>query len=186
MSNWNIGRRWLVIQAIPGQEFTAADSAKELGWTPFVPYRVENRQIKGRKPTGSKEPYLPGYIFVEAYGPNLAIYDLSKAKGVVRVLGTAGEWAMVADTDPIMRALLKMRIDADSLEGELHPVEAAKPIARYGKGDTVKITSGPFELHHAIVDAVADNRSWASVWVELFGRQVLTKVSDRQIATSAA
>jgi transcription antitermination factor NusG len=186
MSNWNIGRRWLVIQAIPGQEFTAADSAKKLGWAPFMPYRVQKRLIRGRAGVEEKRPYLPGYLFVAAYGPNLAIYDLSKAKGVVRVLGSAGEWSMIADTDPVMRALLKMRVNPDDqTDGELEPEQSAMPIARYKKGDTVKITSGPFELHDAIVDCVAHNKSWASVWIELFGVQVLAKVADEQISVAA-
>jgi transcription antitermination factor NusG len=85
-----------------------------------------------------------------------------------------------------MRALLKMRVNPDDqTDGELEPEQSAMPIARYKKGDTVKITSGPFELHKALVETVANNRSWATVWVNVLGRDVLTKIADQRIAEVA-
>lgn len=173
--NWVIGRRWNVVHTEPRNEGLATSSAIELGWKAlYLRYR-ETKKSQKRKNREVILPYIPGYIFVEATR-SLSLWELGKADGVSAVVRMGGQHALIADTDPVMRRLLKM---ADG--GGFVAHDEAKPITLYKNGDTVVLQNCPFELHTALIEMVDDDRSGAQVWLTMFGSTRKIHVKHDQI-----
>jgi transcription antitermination factor NusG len=182
-TRWDIGRRFYVVQCNPRQEFVARAEALKQGWQITLPHRVYIKRVRGHKPRTIKEAYLPGYMFAVASNYSrdgstaLSVHDLGKAHGVLGVLRTGYDYAQIPDTDPVMRALLKMTDD----NGVVPEPIATLPISRYRPGDRVSLQNCPYALHEAVIEMVDDNRTGAWVWLSMFGSQVKTRVRDDQI-----
>ena len=176
MIRWDIGRRWLVVSCSPRGESVASAKARELGYTVFYPHSRFIKTVPKKKPTEVIEPYLPGYIFA-ASDRRLSVYDLERAQGVRDVLQFAGEYALIPDTDPVMRHLLKMAGD----DGEIARQEAKSPITLIKAGETVKAKDGPFAGIEGLVAKVDAKRQTAQVWLKIFGGDTLATFEVGQI-----
>lgn len=178
MDNWILGRRWNVLQTSPNSEALAATSAKEMGYEVFWPRYREKRLQSHRKPVELIRSFIPGYLFVvdARYahdGRSLSLWELGKAKGVMRIVKNAGV-ETINDTDPIMQLLLKMADDDGFVKAEI----AKKPIftTTIKQGDKVKITEGPFMGFLALVEGVSKDRTIATIWIEIFGGKTLAEM----------
>lgn len=180
--NWQIGRRWAVVQCVPNSEGLAASSAAELGFTVFWPRYRGKRLQSHRKPVDAVLSYLPGYTFVQDSryaqdGRPLSLWELGKAKGVASVLKVGSEYATVPDTDAIMQELLKMADDNGFVTREV----ATKPITLFKKGDKIIVDDGPFRLFPGVVHEISKNRKIAQVWVQIFGRPTNVELHIEQM-----
>jgi transcriptional antiterminator NusG len=67
----------------------------------------------------------------------------------------------------------------------VHKVEVAaehpKPRLKYDKGESVKITDGPFKDFNGIVDEIHDERSTLRVMVTIFGRSTPVELDFYQV-----
>lgn len=179
-SSWEMGRRWLVIRCLPRSEHVAAAKARELGFTVLFLHSEYMKAVAKRKPRRVIEAYLPGYIFAVA-DRRYSLHELTKAHGVQSVLMSGGEYAMIPDTDPVMRQLLKMGDERGRVEREA----AKKPITLFKAGETVKIKDGPFALFTAVIESIDEKRQWSWVWVELFGGKVKVQMEIEQLSKAA-
>lgn len=185
--NWQIGRRWAVVQCVPNSEGLAASSAAELGFTVFWPRYQEKRLQSHRKPVDAVLSYLPGYTFVQDSryaqdGRPLSLWELGKAKGVASVLKVGSEYATVPDTDAIMQELLKMADDNGFVTREV----AKTPISLFRVGDKAVIREGPFAGFEAVIDKLSKGRNVAKVWVQIFGRPTALTLETEQLKTPKA
>lgn len=179
-SAWEIGRRWLVVRCLPRSEHIAAAKARELGFTVLFLHSDYMKPVAKRKPRRVIESYIPGYIFAVA-DRRFSLHDLSKAHGVQGILKAGGEYALIPDTDQVMRHLLKM---GDS-SGKVDRETARHPITLIKAGDAVTLKDGPFALQSAIVDAIDEKRQLSWVWVELFGGRVRVEVAVNGLSKAA-
>jgi len=67
----------------------------------------------------------------------------------------------------------------------VHKVEVAaehpKPRLQYDKGESVKITDGPFKDFNGVVDEIHDERSTLRVMVTIFGRSTPVELDFYQV-----
>ncbi len=165
----------------PNSESLAATSAKEKGWEVFWPRYLAPNPKATKEPLKRVVSYLPGYVFV-ADNRFLSLWDLSKAKGVLSVLKVGTEYAMISDTDPVMRRLLNMADKYGFVEANL----ALKPITVLDVGDKVLLQDCPFELREAVIEEFDDDREGAWVWAHVFGGDVRMHVKYKQMKKAAA
>jgi len=73
----------------------------------------------------------------------------------------------------------------DEVDRIVHKVEVAaehpQPRLKYDKGESVKITDGPFKDFNGIVDEIHDERSTLRVMVTIFGRSTPVELDFYQV-----
>lgn len=179
-SPWVMGRRWLVVRCAPRSEAVAAANAREIGYDVLFLHSRYMKPVAKKKPRQVIEPYIPGYIFA-ADDRRCSIHALSKAQGVHDVLRVGGEYALIPDTDSVMRHLLTL----GDAKGQIAREIAKSPITLFKAGDAVQIKDGPFALQSAIVESIDEKRQSSWIWVELFGGRVRIQAGIEQLSKAA-
>lgn len=179
-SPWVMGRRWLVVRCAPRSEAVAASEARKIGYDVLFLHSRYKKAIAKRKPREVVEPYIPGYIFA-ADDRRCSIHALSKAQGVQEVLRNCGEYALIPDTDSVMRHLLSLGDASGRMEREV----AKHPITLFKAGDSVELKDGPFALQSAVIESIDEKRQTSWIWVSLFGGRVRLNAELGQLAKVA-
>lgn len=123
----------------------------------------------GKKVVTSKLFY-PGYVLVEM-DMNNDTWHL--VRSTPRVTGFVGSGQMPSP------------LTAEEVDRIVHKVEVAaenpKPKLEYEKGESVKITDGPFKDFNGTVDEINDDRSTLRVMVTIFGRATPVELDFYQV-----
>jgi len=123
----------------------------------------------GKKVVTSKLFY-PGYVLVEM-DMNNDTWHL--VRSTPRVTGFVGSGQMPSPLTP------------EEVDRIVHKVEVAaenpKPKLEYEKGESVKITDGPFKDFNGTVDEINDDRSTLRVMVTIFGRAAPVELDFYQV-----
>ncbi|MGD0697871.1 MAG: transcription termination/antitermination protein NusG [Terriglobia bacterium] len=123
----------------------------------------------GKKVVTSKLFY-PGYVLVEM-DMNNDTWHL--VRSTPRVTGFVGSGQMPSPLTP------------EEVDRIVHKVEVAaenpKPKLEYEKGESVKITDGPFKDFNGTVDEINDDRSTLRVMVTIFGRATPVELDFYQV-----
>jgi transcription termination/antitermination protein NusG len=128
---------------------------------------IEMRQ--GKKIVSSKLFY-PGYVLVEIEMNNDTWHLV---RSTPRVTGFVGSGTMPSP------------LSEEEVDRIVHRVEVAaenpKPKLKFDRGETVKITEGPFKDFTGSVDEINDDRSTLRVMVTIFGRATPVELDFYQI-----
>lgn len=124
---------------------------------------------KGVKKT-TKRQFFPGYILVR-----MELNDTTWhiVKGTPKVTGFVGG----SMKPPIVPDAEVERITSQIQEGTLKP----KPKVEFEKGETVRVTSGPFSTFAGLVDEVNEGKGKLRVLVSIFGRSTPIELDFTQV-----
>jgi len=173
-----MSKNWYIIHSYSGFEKKVAETLRsrveaaglsEQFGEIMIPTEDVIEMRHGKKVVTSKLFY-PGYVLVEM-DMNNDTWHL--VRSTPRVTGFVGSGQMPSPLTP------------DEVDRIVHKVEVAaehpKPKLKYEKGESVKITDGPFKDFNGTVDEINDDRSTLRVMVTIFGRATPVELDFYQV-----
>ncbi len=130
---------------------------------------VIEKNMKGGK-RKVKRKFFPGYIFVKM---NVNTDSWHLLKGTPKVTGFVGDQLHPVAVDESDME----KIVAQITEGIKRP----KARIEFSKGDSVKITEGPFSSFNGIIDDIKPDKSKLEVLVSIFGRATPVELDFTQV-----
>ena len=182
LSDIDDGRRWYFVHTYSGQE----DRVKRNLEQRIETMDVENKIFKVLVPTeevveireGKKIPkrlrLYPGYIMVE-----MALDD--DAWFVVR--NTPGVTGFISSEDSDQNRPKPVPLEQWEVDKILDMIESKTPTTRFGinKGESVRITVGPFADFIGVVDVIDMDKGKLNVLVSFFGRETPVELDFLQV-----
>jgi len=132
---------WYVIYTKPKWEKRVADQLTQLGVNCYCPLIKTTKQYSDRKKT-LEVPLFSNYVFVQLADKDRNLVFLSR--GAIRYLYWLGKHAIVKDKEI---STIKEWLNED----------AAISISQYNVGETIKVNSGPFLNHDAVIKEVTNS-----------------------------
>ena len=127
-------------------------------------------EMRAGKKVVTPKLFYPGYVLVEMEMNNDTWHMV---RSTPRVTGFVGSGQMPPPLLP------------EEVDRILHRVETAaehpKPKLEFDKGESVKITEGPFKDFNGLVDEVNEDRSTLRVMVTIFGRSTPVELDFYQV-----
>ncbi|MGD0017019.1 MAG: transcription termination/antitermination protein NusG [Verrucomicrobiia bacterium] len=176
--------QWFVIHTLSGQEQKVKDSmerrikVEELGDVikeVLVPTEKVAEVKKGKKSTTTRKFY-PGYILV-----NMKLLD-EKNQLMPRT------WYFVRETPGVIGFIGGDRpvpLKPDEVESILAQIqerqEKVAPKVAFEKGETVKVTDGPFQNFTGMIEEVDPGRGKLKISVSIFGRSTPVELEYWQV-----
>ena len=144
----------------------------------LVPTETLEEQLKGGKKKKIEKKFFPGYLLVKTELNNDSWHFLRNIpKVIVFVGGKIKDGKLDPDSVPSVEQseIDKMRNKIE--EGTLKPT----PKIMFDKGESVKVTEGPFESFTGIVEEVKVEKGKIQVIVEIFGRATPIDLDFNQV-----
>ena len=170
------GRRWYVIHTYSGYENKVKTNLEhriqsmDMGDKIFqvlVPTE-EEIEIKNGKRHPVERKIFPGYVLVEMVMGDDSWYVVRNTPGVTSFVGSGNKPTELTDTE--VRAILRqIKLDAPKYK------------VAFTKGESVRVTDGPFTDLHGVVDEVNPERNKVKVLVSIFGRETPVELDFLQI-----
>ena len=173
-----MAKNWYIIHTYSGFEKKVAEALRSRIETEafrdkfgeiMIPTEEVIEMRKGKKVVAPKLFY-PGYVLVEMEMSNDTWHLVRSTPRVTGFLGS-GPTPVPLTPDDVDRILHRVEVAAE------HP----KPKLRFDKGETVKITDGPFKDFTGSVDEINDDRSTLRVMVTIFGRATPVELDFYQV-----
>ncbi len=171
-------KKWFIIHTYSGFEQKVADSlrsrAQAFGFADKIGQVLipteEVVELRGGKKVTSKRLVYPGYVLVEMEMND----DLWHAvKSTPRVTGFVG-----GGNTPVPLSATEVN---DILYRQATSAERPRPKQTFEKGETVRITDGPFTNFSGKVDEVNPERNTLRVLVTIFGRSTPVELEFGQV-----
>ncbi len=124
-------------------------------------------EIKDGKKKIAKRKVFPGYVLVEMTMTDDSWYVVRNTPGVTGFVGTGSKPIPLQD-DEVKQILKHMGI------------EEAKPKSVFSVGETVKVTSGPFQNFIGTVEEIYPDKGKIKVLVTMFGRETPVELDFSQ------
>ena len=174
--------RWYIVHAYSGQEErvqknleqrVATMDVKDKIFQVIVPTEDEMEIRDGRRKSVARKVF-PGYLLVQMKMDDESWY-------VVR--NTPGVTGFVSAEDERDKRPKPVPLEEREVEAILKQMESEKPRVRVGytKGQSVRITDGPFADFMGIVDEVHSDRANVKVLVSFFGRETPVELDFLQV-----
>ncbi|MDR7416156.1 MAG: transcription termination/antitermination protein NusG [Armatimonadota bacterium] len=169
-------RRWYVIHTYSGYENKvkanlerriASMNVQDKIFQVIVPTTEEIEIKEGKRRIAQRRIY-PGYVLVEMIMDDDSWYVVRNTPGVTGFVG-AGARPVPLDEEEVETILGQMRGEAPRLR------------ITYQKGDTVRITSGPFQEFTGVVEEILPEREKVRVRVSIFGRETPVELDFTQV-----
>ncbi|AZR74706.1 transcription termination/antitermination protein NusG [Anoxybacter fermentans] len=169
-------KEWYVIHTYSGHENKvkanlekriAATGMQDKIFRVLVPTeeRVETKQ--GKKKVVNKKIF-PGYVLVEMIMTEETWYIVRNTPGVTGFI-SSGTKPLPLPEDEVKEILKSMGI------------KEARPEINFEKGQSVKITDGPFEEFIGVVQEIYPERGKVKVLVSMFGRETPLELDFNQV-----
>jgi len=172
--------RWYVIHTYAGHEhrvkLALETAAHRLGLQDkigqvLIPTQEVTEIRKGKRKTSSKQLF-PSYLMIEMDLTDEVWNAVSTTPGVTSFLGTRRKPQPMRDSES-NRLISRM-------EGEKRHGPVVIP---YKKGETIKITDGPFTGFTGLVEALDTEHGRVKVMVTIFGRTTPVELDFLQITS---
>ncbi len=173
-----MAKNWYIIHTYSGFEKKVAETLRsrieaEAVRDKFGEIMIPTEEViemrKGKKVVAPKLFY-PGYVLVEMEMSNDTWHLVRSTPRVTGFLGS-GPTPVPLTPEDVDRILHRVEVAAE------HP----KPKLKFDKGETVKITDGPFKDFTGSVDEINDDRSTLRVMVTIFGRATPVELDFYQV-----
>jgi transcription termination/antitermination protein NusG len=170
------GRRWYVIHTYSGYENKVKTnlehriSSMDMGDKIFqvlVPTE-EEIEIKNGKRHPVERKVFPGYVLVEMIMGDDSWYVVRNTPGVTSFVGSGNKPTPLTDGE-VRGILRQIKLDAPKYK------------VAFTKGESVRVTDGPFTDLHGVVDEVNPERNKVKVLVSIFGRETPVELDFLQI-----
>ncbi len=163
-------KKWYVLRAVGGKEKKVKEmvdslrSSTDLGdYVSQVLIPTEKvYQIRNGKKISKERSYLPGYVLIEAALVGEVAHTLRNLTNVIGFLGDGQEEATPLRLSEVNRILGKV----DELAGSDEEITVP-----YFVGETVKVTTGPFNGFNGLIEDVNEEKKKLKVMVKIFGRK---------------
>lgn len=164
-------KKWYVIRAISGQEKKVKQyievEINRLGLSSYVSQILipteKIYQIRNGKKVSKERPFYSGYILIEAALVGEVPHVIKNTSGVIGFLGeTKGGMPVPMRLAEVNRILGTV----DVLEGSDAQINVPFIV-----GETVKVTTGPFNGFTGTVERVIEEKKKLEVMVKIFGRK---------------
>jgi len=172
------GTRWYVVHTYSSYEKKVKESLEERVRTMGLEEDIAEVliptedvvEVKAGKKVVTAKKFFPGYLLVRMR-MNDTVWHL--VKNTPRVTGFVGEGRnpIPLTQDEVNKILNRME----------ESVEAPKPKFQFGKGETVRITDGPFTNFAGKVEEVDLRRNTLKVMVSIFGRPTPVELDFFQV-----
>lgn len=170
---------WYVLRVQSGREDTVARALekrvqdfdhKDSIYTILVPKETVS-EIKGKKKRVVDRKLYPGYIFVEMDLNDDVYHFLKETPGIGDFVGSQKKPMPMTETE------------VDKMLSEQKKSEEKDPAVKinFAVGDSVKITSGPFENFDGFVEEVNAQKGVVIVSVTIFGRSTPVELEYWQV-----
>lgn len=172
----NLGRRWYVLHTYSGLEEAVEHNLKQRIesldqedkiFNIIIPKEKKIR-IKNGKRKVVEEKIYPGYVLVEMVVTDDSWYAVRNTPHVTGFVGSGTTPTPVQESE--IKALQK-RMGVDEPE---YKIDVAK-------GDSVKITDGPFKTMEGKVINIDETRGKVKVMISMFGRETPVELDFLQI-----
>jgi transcriptional antiterminator NusG len=144
----------------------------------LVPTETIVEPLKDGKKKTSVRKFFPGYILVK-----MELNDRSWhfIRNIPKVIGFVGgrvkDGAIDPDSVPDVHEEEVQKIKRQIEEGTLKP----KPKISFEKGETVKVTEGPFANFSGVIEEVKPDKAKVRVLVTIFGRNTPIELDFNQV-----
>jgi transcriptional antiterminator NusG len=177
-----IEARWYIVHAYSGQEDrvkknldqrVATMDVKDKILQVVVPTEAE-LEIKGGRRQSKTRKVFQGYILVQMMMDDESWYIVRNTPGVTGFISAEDERDKRAKPIPL---------EQHEVDNILRQMESDRPRVRigYSKGQSVRITDGPFVDFMGVVDEVISDRSKIKVLVSFFGRETPVELDFLQV-----
>ena len=174
--------RWYIVHAYSGQEErvknnleqrVATMDVKDKIYQVVIPTQDEMEIKDGRRRPVSRKVF-PGYLMVQMKMDDESWYVVRNTPGVTGFVSTEDERELRAKPVPL---------EAAEVDAILKRLESDEPVVRigYSKGESVRITDGPFVDFMGMVDEVYTERAKVKVLVSFFGRDTPVELDFLQV-----
>lgn len=128
----------------------------------------EEMEIKDGKKKITKKKVFPGYVLVEMVMDDDSWYVVRNTPGVTGFVGTGAKPIPLGPSEvrDIMKAM---------------GLESPKPRIDFEVGESVKVTSGPFEGFVGVIDEISGDKGKLRVLVSMFGRETPCELEFHQV-----
>ena len=170
--------KWYIIHAYSGFERKVKESIEgrveafglqnRIGRV-MIPTEPVTEVFNGKKRTVERV-FLPGYVLVEMDLDNDLWHVMKNTPRVTGFLGT-GDKPVALSEEEVSSILYRADVSK----------EKPKLKIKFEKGETVRITEGPFANFNGAVDDVNEDKQTLKVMVSIFGRPTPTEVEFSQV-----
>lgn len=170
------GRRWYVLHTYSGYEENVSHNLKQRIESLDMEDKIFNVliptekkiKIKNGKRKVVTEKIFPGYVLVEMVVTDDSWYAVRNTPNVTGFVGTG------TTPTPIPEDEMKVLKKRMGVEEPTYVIDVAK-------GDTVRITDGPFKEMEGKISEVDAERGKVKVLVTMFGRETPVELDSLQI-----
>ncbi len=159
---------WYAVHTRSRQEVKVQTNLVLKGLEVFLP-RVLVRSRRRDRLKMLEAPLFPGYLFVHTDLNDWAHYNIIRNQGVVRILGTKGQYTPVPeDTVTSLRTL----------------VNSGQPVFPWSKltpGKRVRVVDGPLAGASGVILRLKKGKSRLVVGVELLGRSIYAELAEETV-----
>ncbi|MFM7204402.1 MAG: transcription termination/antitermination protein NusG [Myxococcota bacterium] len=135
----------------------------------LVPAESVVEVVKGQKRTATRK-FFPGYVLVQMEMNNETWHIVKNTPKVTGFLGYTKVPMPVPDEEV-------RRITSQMTEGTSKP----KPRVQFEKGESVRVTDGPFSSFNGVVEEVRPDKGKLRVLVSIFGRSTPVELDFGQV-----
>jgi transcriptional antiterminator NusG len=179
------GKEWFIVHTYSGFENKVKESIRQRAEVHGLEDKVGDILIPienvvemraGRKVVTPKKFY-PGYIFVELDWCTEVYYLVKQTPKVTGFVGISTGKSGLPQKPPV--------VSREEVERIVHHVEESKeepkPKFTFEKGETVRITEGPFTSFQGKVEEINEDRNTLKVSVTIFGRSTPVELDFLQV-----
>lgn len=130
----------------------------------IVPVQDAIEEKNGQKKTVSRKVF-PGYVLINMNMNDDTWYVVRNTRGVTSFVGPGSKPVPLTDEE----------VNAMGIETSM------KPSTNLQKGDSVKITAGPFENSIGVISEINPHKQTVIVKVSIFGRETPTEIDFGQV-----
>ena len=181
--DWNEGssgsseegkKEWFIVHTYSGFERKVTESLRERAEVEGIDAKVGEILIpienvvemrSGKKVVSAKKSY-PGYIFVELEWGTDVYYLVKQTPKVTGFVGISSNSKGLPQKPPAVPPDEVDRIRRQAAETQEEP----KPKFTFERGETVRITEGPFASFQGKVEEINEDKNTLKVMVTIFGR----------------
>ncbi len=134
----------------------------------LVPTEAELRTRPGGKKTEVKRKVFPGYVLIDMVLDDTTWYLVKSTTGVTGFVSSGNK--------PVPLQEKEVRLILDTIQGNV-PV----PVAKFEKGEVVRVTSGPFTEFTGKIEEVHPEKEKLRVLISIFGRETPVELDFQQV-----
>ena len=177
-----VDTRWYIVHSYSGQEERVKKNLDQRIATMDVKHKIfqvivpteDEMEIKDGRRIAVARKVFPGYLLVQMMMDDESWY-------VVR--NTPGVTGFVSAEDERENRPKPVPLEDQEVEAILKQLESEKPRVRVGytKGQSIRISDGPFVDFMGVVDEVYPDRTKVKVLVSFFGRETPVELDFLQV-----